>query len=122
MKAIREKLMGLRVGQSIRWDGKVWDVLGLTRDEGKALCRTSVGLLPAGAVGRYGRSGPTVLAYLDGLYARRREDPDHVALSELVALARLKEEGQWEHPNYAADRVYHLMDRLGMDTSGHAGF
>jgi hypothetical protein len=82
----------------------------------------AIGRLLAEAVAHYGWSAPTVAAYLDGLYVRLREDPDHVALSELVALARLKEEGQWEHPNFAANRVYHLMRRLGMDASGHVGF
>lgn len=46
---VREKLMGLKTGDRVRLaDGKVYTLLGLRREEGKALCRTDVGLLEVG--------------------------------------------------------------------------
>jgi hypothetical protein len=74
------------------------------------------------AVEHYATSAPTVAEHLDDLYLRLREAPEAVSVLELVGVLRLREEGEWEHPNYAANRIYKLRDRLGMDTTGHLGF
>jgi hypothetical protein len=74
------------------------------------------------ACATYERSAPTVAAYLDDLYVRLNEDPARVRLAELLGAARLREEGQWMKPNLAANSIYHLMHRLGLDTTGQAGF
>ena len=43
------------------------------------------------------------------------------SLSLMTAQA-LFEEGQWEHPNYAPNRIYKLIIALGQDTSGLLDF
>jgi hypothetical protein len=73
------------------------------------------------AVEHYAITAPTVSRYCDDLYIRIEESPSSVSLSELKTVSRLLE-GDWMHPNYAANLIYHLMDRQGMDTTGHAGF
>jgi hypothetical protein len=76
----------------------------------------------AEAVEHYATSAPTVADHLDDLYMRFKGDGSEVTLLELVGVLRLREEGEWEHPNYAANRIYKLRDRLGMDTTGQVGF
>ena len=74
------------------------------------------------ATGHYETSAPTVSTWLDNLYLRVNEDRDNVRLSELQLLMRLKENGVYAQPNYAANIVFHLQTKLGQDTTGHAGF
>lgn len=74
----------------------------------------------------YQKSAPTVEAHCDDLYRRITSSPAKVTLAELIDVAGLwcdSEDGlQWFHPNAAANVVYKLRHRLGMDTTGHAGF
>lgn len=71
------------------------------------------------AVAHYKKTAPAYfIQYLDGLYVRLYEKPESVSVLEVVTVGRLLEEGEWEHPNYAVNRLYHMMDRLGMDTTG----
>lgn len=72
--------------------------------------------------GHYDKSAPTVCDWANALYARLNDEPDGVRLSELLAVERFIEAGQWENPNVAANRIYKLMHRLGQNTEGHAGF
>jgi hypothetical protein len=82
-----------------------------------------VRLLIEEAVSHYEKSAPTVAAYLDDLYVRLNERPHDVRVSELGAVASLKDdEGQWEQANCAANRFYKLASRLGRDTTGQAGY
>ena len=74
------------------------------------------------ACNHYEKSAPTVAAYCDDLYRRMGGDWKSVTLAEIVAVSALLENGEWEHPNYAANRIYKLMDSIGMPTTGHAGF
>ena len=74
------------------------------------------------ACDEYETSAPTVYTWLNDLYARLMATGDDVVLSELSMVERLKEDGQWYQPNYAANAVYKLLDRLGRDTTGQAGF
>lgn len=74
------------------------------------------------AIEHYHQTAPTVADHLHTVYSRINEVPEHLTLAELVGVLRLREEGEWEHPNYAANRIYKLRDRLGMDTTGHLGF
>ena len=74
------------------------------------------------AVVHYEKSAPLVSGYLDELYIRIGEKPDDVRLSELAAVSALLDGGQWEQPNYAANRIYKLACRLGRDVTGWAGF
>ena len=70
----------------------------------------------------YELTAPTVAQWANDLYERINEQPDTVRLSEMLAVGRFVESGVWEQPNYAANRVYHLQQRLGQETTGHAGF
>ena len=73
------------------------------------------------AAERYQKTAPTVSAHIEDLYIRISESPAKVSLAELDSVAQLWND-DWEHPNYAANRIYHLRERLGMDTIGQAGF
>jgi len=75
-----------------------------------------------GIAEHYGKSAPTVTSWAEDLYLRIKKDTTKVVLAELLFLNRFVEEGIWWHPNDAANQVYHLMHRLGQDTTGHAGF
>jgi hypothetical protein len=70
----------------------------------------------------YQQSAPTVTAWADDLYQRISDAPEKVVLSEILAVQHLLENGEWEQANMATNRIYHLMHRLGQDTTGHAGF
>lgn len=65
---------------------------------------------------------PTVHAHCDELYIRLSEDMRSVSLAEMSCVLGLREDGQWEQSNYAANRIYKLRERLAMTTTGHAGF
>lgn len=65
----------------------------------------------------YEKSSPAVYDYLDGLYRRVCvSQGEEVRLVELVIVRGLYENGRWEQANYAQNRIYRLMHRLGMDT------
>lgn len=70
----------------------------------------------------YEKTAPTVCEWANDLYIRINEDTKTVTLCELMMVPRFCEEGTWMGPNYAANSVYHLMQRLGRNTVGHAGF
>jgi len=74
------------------------------------------------AAGHYEKTAPTVERYVDDLYRRMGEKPDTVVLTELLTVEGLRDDGIWEQPNYAANRIYRMLDRLGRDTTGQAGF
>lgn len=74
------------------------------------------------AVDHYERTAPTVYDYCDGLYRRINKSPTTVSLQELLTVQQLQQDSQWMMPSYAANRIYHLMSDLGIDTTGHAGF
>jgi hypothetical protein len=74
------------------------------------------------AVEHYEVTAPTVAEYCDGLYRRVNESPRNISLLELLTVQQLQQDALWLMPNYAANRIYHLMAALGMDTTGHAGF
>lgn len=74
------------------------------------------------ATGHYEKSAPTVADHLDDLYRRLSEDCSLVTVLEIIRVAGLFEAGQWEHPNYAANRIYKMRSQLGMDTTGELGF
>ena len=76
----------------------------------------------ARVVMQYEKSAPTVSRWADDLYIRVGEDIRSIQLVELLQAQALLENGQWEQPNYAANRIYKLMDSLGQDVTGHAGF
>jgi hypothetical protein len=73
------------------------------------------------ACGRYEQTAPTVAEHCDDLYIRIYEDAANVTLAELNGVAGLWVDG-WLAPNVAANLVYNLRSRLGMDTTGQAGF
>jgi hypothetical protein len=74
-------------------------------------------------VDRYEKTAPPVSEWADDVY-RRLRDADTIVLSELVLIRDLKgrDGEEWMQPNYAANRVYKLLNRLGRDTTGSAGF
>ncbi len=65
----------------------------------------------------YEKTAPTVCEWCD-LLASAKDDA--VTLADVHLLDRLATE--LPHPNLAANLVYHVMDRRGMNTTGHAGF
>lgn len=69
----------------------------------------------------YEKSAPTVTDYVDTLYGRVH-DQKPVQLAEITGITALLDDGQWMQPNYAANYIYHLMQRVGLDTTGQAGF
>ena len=71
---------------------------------------------------QYATSAPTVSAWADTLYRTLGDDPGKVTVRELMAAQSLYEEGQWEDPHLAANRIYKLMDALNTDTTGLLGF
>lgn len=66
---------------------------------------------------RYEKSAPTVAEWADWLYAAKDSE---VTLEDLFILQELA--GEELQANYAANRIYHLMERQGKSTVGHAGF
>ena len=70
----------------------------------------------------YRVSAPTVGDWCDMLYAAK---DDQVTLADIHLLSQINQNIRTmaEVPaNTAANQVYHLMNRLGRDTTGHAGF
>lgn len=70
----------------------------------------------------YEKSAPTVSRWADDLYIRLGDDLSSVRVIELLHAQALYQDEEWQHPNYAANRIYKLMHELGQDTTGHAGF
>lgn len=70
------------------------------------------------ATGHYEKTAPVVSNYCNELYARLRDEPEKIVLTEILFVGRLVEEGEWMHPNYAANQLLHVLDRIGRDTSG----
>lgn len=70
----------------------------------------------------YEHSAPTVTTWANDLYIRLGESLDKVTVLEIMAVDQFRESDQWEPSSFAANRVYKLMNRLGQDTTGHAGF
>lgn len=73
------------------------------------------------AVEYYHTSAPALSDWLDDLYMRL-SDSCNVDLREILFIEKLKEDGTWMHPNYASNQQYHLLNRLGVSTTGHVGF
>jgi hypothetical protein len=65
----------------------------------------------------YEKSAPEVARWANDLFIRINDNADAVVLSEILFAARLREDGEWMHPNYAQNGLYHLMHRLGRDVS-----
>lgn len=70
---------------------------------------------------QYQESAPTVSQYADDLYSRLTSG-GVIQLRELTTLQHLWENGQWEAPSFAANRIYKLEHSLGRDVTGQAGF
>ncbi len=73
-------------------------------------------------VAHYEKTAPTVSRWADDLYTRLNEDSYSVSLVEVMRAQALLEGDVWEHPHYAANRIYKLMTTLGQDTTGHIGY
>lgn len=65
----------------------------------------------------YEKTAPTVSEWADWLYSAPDAD---VTLYDLFTLQTIANEEP--QANYAANRIYHLMERKGLPTIGHAGF
>ena len=64
---------------------------------------------------QFEKSAPTVSELADKLYQAKDKN---ITLAEIHLLSKISE----MQPNYAANALYHLMEDLGQDTTGHAGF
>ena len=58
------------------------------------------------ACAHYEKSAPALCDWLDELYVALNESPMTVTVFELLQLAQLELNGEWEHPNYAQNRWY----------------
>lgn len=76
------------------------------------------------AAAHYETSAPVVSTWADDFYSRLTagNGGKESDVREILCLLQLHDDGQWEQPNYAANRVYKLLTRLGRDTTGMAGF
>ena len=72
----------------------------------------------------YSTSAPTVADWIDEIYIPLAESPRDVSVWEVMQVQQLRDStsGEWEQPNYAANRAYKVRSILGRDTTGHAGF
>lgn len=73
-------------------------------------------------VRQYKTSAPTVSQWANQLYMTLQEDTGKVTVREIFAASALREEGQWEQANMAANRIYKLQEVMKQDTTGQAGF
>jgi hypothetical protein len=60
--------------------------------------------------------------WLDDLYIRLGENWATITLDELVTLANLNRDGDWQAEPFAVNMVYKMFDRLGRDTTGIVGY
>ena len=67
------------------------------------------------AATHYSKSAPALVDWLDEIYISLAEAPATVTAFELLQLAQLKMDGEWEHPNYAQNRFYKVRSALGKD-------
>lgn len=73
------------------------------------------------ACDHYEKTAPTVRDHCDDLYIRINEAPEKVSLAELLGTAGVWN-GGFQPANFAANMIYKLRYRLGMDTTGNAGY
>jgi len=71
---------------------------------------------------QYQTSAPTVATWAENLSIRIATTPEQVSLYELRQFSFLYSDGQWQHPNYAANRAYKVLDATGQDTTGMLDF
>lgn len=69
----------------------------------------------------YEKTAPTVAAHCDEMYIRI-SDGSPVTVREIISVLGLCAGEGWEHPNYAANRIYKLRESLKMGTTGHVGY
>ena len=69
------------------------------------------------AVPHYRETAPAVSNFVDAIYILLQEYPEQVSVYTLMQIQRLYSEGEWEAPDYAANRIYKLSVALGMDTT-----
>jgi hypothetical protein len=99
----------------------------MTDEEVLGLAREMINIMTIRAylklvVLEYEKSAPTVSAWADDLFIRLGEGMRNVLIIELLSAKDLHSHDGWEAPQYAANKVYKLMNELGQDTTGHAGY
>lgn len=62
----------------------------------------------------YYNSAPIVSRWLNDLYKRICDEPENVVLWELHQAEQLCMDGEWEHPNFAQNRVYKIREQCGL--------
>lgn len=70
----------------------------------------------------YETTAPTVATWAERLSIRIATEPEKVSLYELRQFSFLYSDGQWQQPNYAANRAYKVLDATGQDTTGMLSF
>ncbi len=73
-------------------------------------------------VWHFEQSAPHVSQWADDLYIRTVDDWRSITLDELRTAEWLRNEEWWNEPHLAQNTVYHLLDRLGRDTTGFSDF
>jgi len=68
----------------------------------------------ADAAAQYEKTAPTVETWADDLCSRLA-DLRNISVFELCQFLALYEHGEWEHPNYAANRCYKVAERIGRE-------
>lgn len=75
------------------------------------------------AVAHYQKHAPAwFVNYLDEVYAKLSEGWQSITLDEVVTIANLYRDGQWQSELFAVNNTYKLFDRLKRDTSGIIGY
>ncbi len=66
----------------------------------------------------YEKSAPAVSQWADDLYMRLSDNPHIVLLGEIMIINHLYSDNGFVHPSFAQNTVYHLLDRLQLNTFG----
>ena len=74
------------------------------------------------AVKHYEKAPAWFVNYLDELYMSMNDGWQKITLDEILTVANLYTDNQWEHEWLACNRLYKLFDRIGRDTSGIIGY
>lgn len=85
-----------------------------------------IDLFIADAVREYQQTAPQLATYLEDVY-ERLTDYKAIDIRELVTIGQLfyngsnESERGWEQPNYAMNRIHHMILDLGINADGRLG-
>lgn len=75
------------------------------------------------AVAHYAKHAPAwFIDWLEDLYIKIGDGDRSITLDEMMIVARLYSDEQWQSEPFAVNSAYKLFDRMGRDTSGIIGY